>query len=92
MMKYQMRILYVDILRFITSVNIRTGEYEGNRYVVKKMDLKNFIIYAEDLYHDNHREIAHCTSIYRDNLIEVIQEYAKTKGHTLAPINLKRLR
>ena len=28
--------LYEDIINFITSYHIRNGEFEGNRYIIKK--------------------------------------------------------
>lgn len=38
---------YDGIIRFIYSGNIRCGEYECNQFVVKKMDLLNFIVFEE---------------------------------------------
>lgn len=76
--------LYSDIYKFIVSGHIRNGEFEGNRFVLKKMDQLNFIIYTEDVYPDSHREISHCTSIYRNNLIEKIQKRAKSNGYELS--------
>lgn len=34
--------LYEDIMSFITSYHIRCGEFEGNEYIIKKMDQTNF--------------------------------------------------
>ncbi|MEE6452786.1 hypothetical protein RAH41_19660 [Gottfriedia acidiceleris] len=76
--------LYEDIYAFITSFHIRNGEFEGNRYIIKKMDQLNFIIYLEDIYpDDNHREISCCHSIYRENLLNTINKYAKKQGFKL---------
>ena len=75
--------LYEDIYDFITSTQIRNGEFEGNYYILKKMDLLNFIIYPEDIYPDNHREISYCISVYKQNLIKLITDYASQQGLTL---------
>ncbi len=36
-----------DILQFILSENIRSGEYVGNMYVLRKIDFYNFMIFEE---------------------------------------------
>ncbi len=72
--------MYEEICAFITSTHIRNGEFEGNYYILKKMDLLNFIIYPEDLYPDNHREISYCISIYKHDLLKKITDYAKQQG------------
>lgn len=36
--------LYEVMFDFIDSVHIRNGEFEGNYFIIKKMDLNNFII------------------------------------------------
>jgi hypothetical protein len=72
--------LYESIYDFITSFHIRNGEFEGNYYIIKKMDPDNFIIFPENIYPDNHREIPNCISIYKDDLIVKINEHAKKQG------------
>jgi hypothetical protein len=72
--------LYEDIYNFITSFHIRNGEFEANYYIIKKMDEGNFLIYAENIYPDNHREIPYSFSVYKDVLIKNINEYAKNHG------------
>lgn len=67
------------ILSFIKNENLRNGEYEGNSYVLKKMDPVNFIIYLEYVYPDKEqdtmsRSIMRCASFYRDELIEAIEK------------------
>lgn len=75
--------LYNDIMDFITSNHVRNGEFEGNEYVIKKMDQINFIIFPEyDV--EGGREIHAAEAVYRDNLIAKINEYALTKN-----INIK---
>lgn len=69
--------MYEAIYEFVVSGNIRNGEFEANAYIIKKMDYLNFIIFPEDIYPDNHREISYCTSIYRNDLISKINEHAK---------------
>lgn len=76
--------LYEDIYSFINSFHIRNGEFEANYFIIKKMDQDNFFIYAENIFpDDNHREIPYSTSIYRNNLIKAINEYAQLQGFTL---------
>lgn len=71
--------LYDDIINFITSYHIRNGEFEGNEYVIKKMDQLNFILYSEYEY-EGDREIHAAVSIYRHDLINKINNYAKSKA------------
>jgi hypothetical protein len=76
--------LYEAILYFVNSVHIRNGEFEGNYYIIKKMDLDNFIIYAENIYpDDNHREIPYSTSIYKENLLNEINKKARANKYLL---------
>ena len=72
--------LYEDIIDFVTSYHIRNGEFEGNEYIIKKMDQTNFIIFPEYECEDGEREIHAATAIYRNNLIKVINEYALIKN------------
>ncbi len=73
--------MYEEILNFIESVHIRNGEFEGNYYILKKMDVNNFLIFAENIYPDDgHREIPYSLSVYKNVLIKNIQEYAKKIG------------
>ncbi|WP_223592447.1 hypothetical protein [Neobacillus bataviensis] len=73
---------YDGIIDFITNNNIRNGEYECNEYVIKKMDHTNFIIFLEYTFPDdkNPRIIPGSTSIYRDDLMKIINEFAKKQG------------
>lgn len=66
---------YKNILDFIESYDIRSGEFEGNRYIIKKMDRINFFVYSEDIYPDGTREISNTTNIYKDELIKAIKEH-----------------
>lgn len=70
----------LDIISFIESFNIRNGEYEGNRYVLKKIDKLNFFIFSEDIYLDGHREVSGCISIYKTQILKEIKEWAQSKG------------
>ena len=38
---------YLALADFVESMSIRNGEYEAARFVVKKMDRENFILYTE---------------------------------------------
>ncbi|GAA0182124.1 hypothetical protein SH2C18_45570 [Clostridium sediminicola] len=70
--------LYDLIYEFITNPHIRNGEFECNRFIIKKMDRLNFIIYGEDIYiEDNHREIPYSISLYKKDLLLSINKRAK---------------
>jgi len=68
---------YNDILYFINSFEIRKGEFEGNEFIIKKIDRENFIIYPE--YDDGKSgiQIPFSMSIYKNNLIYEINKYAQ---------------
>lgn len=69
--------MYEEIIKFITSAHIRNGEFEGNYFIIKKMDQDNFFIFAENIHPvDNHREIPYSASVYRNDLVTKINEYA----------------
>ena len=72
--------MYDEIVKFVVSAHIRCGELEGNKYIVKKMDQHNFIIFAEDVYAEDRREISHAISVYRNILLKEINNFAQTKG------------
>ncbi|MBP1967897.1 hypothetical protein J2Z65_007214 [Paenibacillus aceris] len=47
--------MYEEIIKFITSAHIRNGEFEGNYFIIKKMDQDIFFIFAENIHPvDNH--------------------------------------
>ncbi|MGD6874255.1 hypothetical protein ACQCU1_19000 [Sutcliffiella horikoshii] len=73
---------YDGIIDFIYSFNIRCGEYECNRFVIKKMDHLNFIIFDEYVI-DGKREIHNSVSIHKNKLINLVNEYAKEQGFVL---------
>lgn len=69
---------YEAILEFILSPHIRSGEFEGNEHIIKKMDQCNYIIFVE--YPDKDmtaREIHNAFAIFRNDLIKGINRYAK---------------
>ena len=72
--------LYNDIMAYIISFHIREGEFEGNEYVIKKLDQTNFIIFSEYVSPNGKREIHGAISLYRRQLIVSINDYARTKG------------
>ncbi|QSX06730.1 hypothetical protein JYG23_04600 [Sedimentibacter sp. zth1] len=72
--------LYEDIFNFINSFHIRNGEFEANYYIIKKMDADNFIIYAENVYPDGHREIPYSLSVYKQVLCDSINGHAERIG------------
>jgi hypothetical protein len=44
------------------------------------MDRDNFIIFPNNIFFDNHREIPNCVSVYKDNLISEIDNFANKLG------------
>ncbi|MBD5480198.1 MAG: hypothetical protein HDR14_13065 [Lachnospiraceae bacterium] len=82
--------LYDDIMSFITSFHIRNGEFEGNEYIIKKMDQINFIIFPEYKYDNGKREIHSAEVIYREILIKRINEYAIAKGIKVDMVDKKK--
>lgn len=72
--------LYEEIMNFITSYHVRNGEFEGNEYIIKKMDQTNFIIFPEYEDEGGEREIHAAEAVYRENLIKRINEYASKKN------------
>ncbi|MCT2534429.1 hypothetical protein NC661_15290 [Aquibacillus koreensis] len=70
---------YDGIIEFIYSLNIRSGEYECNHYIIKKMDHFNYIIYDEYVI-EGKREIHGSVSIHKGKLIRIINRYAKKQG------------
>lgn len=72
---------YEDIMNYILSYHIRNGEFVCNEYIIKKMDQVNYIIFAEYVSRDDtQREISKTISVYRDNLLDEINKYAKEVG------------
>jgi len=71
---------YDSIVNFINSYEIRKGEFEGNEYIIKKMDRDNFILFPEYDDGENGMQIPFSLSIYKNNLIAEINKYAQKKG------------
>lgn len=68
---------YNDIIYFINSYEIRKGEFEGNEYIIYKLDRDNFILYPEyDDLVDGGIQIPFSMSIYKHKLLEAINDYA----------------
>ena len=70
---------YESITNFIKSYEIRKGEFEGNEYIIMKVDRDNFIIFPE--YDDGEAgiQIPFSVSIYKDRLLDAINSYAQEK-------------
>ena len=73
-----MGILY--IINFINLYEIRKGEFEGNEYVIMKMDRDNFIIFSEYDDGEGGIQIPFSLSIYKNSLLDAINSYAQEKG------------
>lgn len=71
---------YKSIIDFISSYEIRKGEFEGNEYVIMKVDRDNFILFPE--YDDGRKglQIPFSLSIYKEDLINAMNQYARGKG------------
>lgn len=72
--------LYDDIINYIVSYHVRNGEFEGNEYIIKKMDQMNFILYSEYECGESEREIHAALAVYRHELLRAINSYARKKG------------
>ena len=70
---------YDEIMFFVNCYELRTGEFEGNEYVICKNDRDNFLIYPEYELKDGSITQGEAFSIGKDELIARINEYAKTK-------------
>lgn len=71
---------YDSIMNFINLYEIRKGEFEGNEYIIMKMDRDNFIIFPEYDDGEDGIQIPFSLSIYKNNLMEEINRYAQKKG------------
>ena len=71
---------YDTIISFINSYEIRKGEFEGNEYIIMKLDRDNFIVFPEYDDGEDGVQIPFCQSIYKNELIKEIETYAKLKG------------
>lgn len=71
---------YDGITNFINSYEIRKGEFEGNEYVIMKVDRDNFIIFPEYGEEEGEIQIPFSLSIYKDKLLYAINNYAQKKG------------
>lgn len=71
---------YDSITNFISLYEIRKGEFEGNEYIIMKVDRDNFIIFPE--YDDGKSgiQIPFSFSIYKNKLLDAINSYAQEKG------------
>lgn len=71
--------LYEEIIFFINLDEIQKGEFEGNQYILRKIDKENFILFAE--YEDKEGKIKDMSGtaqfICKDKLIEIIKKYKK---------------
>jgi hypothetical protein len=68
------------IINFINLYEIRKGEFEGNEYVIMKMDRDNFIIFPEYDDGEGGIQIPFSLSIYKNSLLDAINSYAQEKG------------
>ena len=74
--------LYKEVIFFINSDEIQKGEFEGNQYILKKIDKENFILYAE--YEDKKGVVKDMSGtaqfIHKEKLIEMIEKYIKMRN------------
>lgn len=79
--------MYDEIIYFITSPNIRRGEFEANEHVIQKRDFGNFIIFIE--YSDREeREYVHTAqAIHFRQLVDEINAYAMIQSIETKTIN-----
>ena len=67
--------LYKEVIFFINSDEIQKGEFEGNQYILKKIDKENFILYDKEGVVKDMSGTAQF--IHKDKLIEIIEKYRK---------------
>ena len=73
-----------NILYFMLNEHICSGEYEGNQFVLKKLDAFHFVLYQEDIYpNDLRREISGCTAFTRR---ELLFPMARAAGKSVAEL------
>lgn len=75
---------YEAISDFVGSMNIRCGEYQGTLAVIKKMDLDNFILFAEDTNEEGGMAIIGCVGVGKSELTDRLEEIARKKGYVEA--------
>ena len=68
------------ITDFITSFEVRKGEFEGNEFIIMKVDRENFILFPEYESTQEGKYIPYALSIYKDKLLDAINIYAQKKG------------
>ena len=63
------------ILDFVLDFDIRCGEYEGNSYVIKKLNREDCIIMLEHQYPNGNIDIPWVTEISKIALKDIIEKY-----------------
>ncbi|WLR54633.1 hypothetical protein LC048_19780 [Mesobacillus subterraneus] len=74
--------IMMESLTSIWSGNIRCGEYEGNQFVIQKVDKDNFILFEEYVI-DGKREVHNAFSLNKSKLMKYINDYAHVQGFSL---------
>ncbi len=75
--------LYEAIFYFITSYEIRSGEFEGNEHVLRKVNQDNFILSREYTYFDSNKgempqcDIFGCIPAAKRVLIQLMANFAE---------------
>jgi len=63
------------ILNFVMDFDIRCGEYEGNLYVIKKLNRDNFIIMLEYQHPEGDADFPWANVIYKKELEKIIEKH-----------------
>ncbi|MBC2285324.1 hypothetical protein [Listeria booriae] len=71
---------YTEMLQFVASLYIRSGEFEGEEYVIRKLDHINFILVRERNGLDGEREISQPVVMSRQALISKINKHVLNQG------------
>ncbi|MBC1813943.1 hypothetical protein HCA60_15690 [Listeria booriae] len=79
----QNQVAYTEMLQFVASLYIRSGEFEGEEYVIRKLDHLNFIIAREYIGLDGERDISRPIVISRQALIAKINKHVRARGIAL---------
>lgn len=72
--------IYDMVLKYIFSPHVRNSEFRCSMYIIRKMDQRNYIIFDENISVENKRKIDNAFSIYRNDLVCKINEYANKNG------------
>lgn len=72
--------MYDEIIHFVTSPNIRNGEFEMNEHVIQKRGFGNFIIFIEYSDQKGRNYVHRAEAIGFRQLVDEMNAYAMTQN------------